>query len=289
MIPNSRASIHWWVILAAVVVVCSSQLAATRPQQPSRKNPPKKILYFEGSPRPEMKFIKRATDAAANLSLVVLQRTADGKYLRFNVDGPHDLANGFPSTREELFKYQGVILGSAEASLFTADQHSMLADFVIVRGGTVLALGGEQSYGEGGWLDTPLSNLLPIAFDPDRNRQPTRLPVKVSVRPTDIGIDHPTLKIGDAKHPADAMWQELPPVTIVNTVYPRPGAEILLTGNDRTGREQVVLALQSYGAGRVVAFTPQDSWAWVMQAKVNSPAHERFWRALLTWLVDGVS
>lgn len=283
--PNSRAWVGLWSILAAVAV-CSSQPSASQPAQSSRKSPPKKILYFEGQPRPEMKFIKRATDDAANLSLVVLQRTADGKYMRINVDGPNDLANGFPSTREELFKYQGVILGSVDASVLTTDQHSLLADFVAVRGGALLALGGEQSFGEGGWLETPLSYLLPIAFDPNRDRKSSRVAVKVSVRPADAAIDHPALKIGDAKRPAAAMWQDLPPVTIVNAIYPSSGAEILLTGTDRTGREQVVLAVQRHGAGRAAVFTPQDSWVWQMNAKVDSPAHERFWRALLTWLVD---
>jgi len=138
-----------------------------------------------------MKFIKRATDDAANLSVVVLQRTAEGKYLQINVDGPDELANGFPSTREDLFKYTALILGSVDAGVFTADQQGMLAEFVTVRGGAVLALGGEQSFAEGGWLETPLSFLLPIAFDPNQDRKSSRLTVRVNVRPTDAGIDHP--------------------------------------------------------------------------------------------------
>jgi uncharacterized membrane protein len=287
-VPNLRAWVGLGSLLTALAV-CTSQPAAIQPQQSIRRSPPKKILYFEGQPRPEMKFIKRAIDDATNLSLVVLQRTADGKYIRINVAGPHDLANGFPSSREELFTYEAIILGSVDASVLTTDQHSLLADFVTVRGGALLALGGEQSFGEGGWLETPLAYLLPVAFDPTRDGQSTRVSMKVRVQPSDGSIDHPALRIGDAKHPAVTMWQELPPVTIVNAVYPSSGAEILLTGTDRTGREQVVLAVQQHGTGRAVVFTPQDSWVWQMNAKVNSPAHERFWRALLTWLVDGVS
>lgn len=285
---HSHAWINLWPILAAVVV-CNSQLAAIQRQQSPPKSPPKKILYFEGLPRLEPKFIRRATYGSTSVRIVTLQRTADGKYLRIDVDGPSDLANGFPSTREELFKYQGVILGSADASVFSAEQQRMLADFVTVRGGGLLALGGEQSFAEGGWLETPVSYLLPIAFDPNRNRQSPKLSLIVNVQPTDEGIDHPALRLDDDKQRAASLWQQLPPVTIVNAVYPRPGAEILLTGPDRTGREQVVLAVQQYGAGRAVAFTPQDSWVWVMRAKVDSAVHERFWRALLAWLVEGVS
>ena len=283
---HSHARISLWPILAAVVV-CNSQLAAR--QQPPPASPSKKILYFEGLPRIEPKFIRRAIEGPTNLRIVTLQRTADGKYVRINVDGPSDLANGFPSTREELFAYQGVILGSADASNFTAEQQRLLADFVTVRGGGLLALGGERSFAEGGWLDTPLSYLLPIAFDPSRNRQSPRLSLTVNVQPTDEGIDHPALRLADDKQRSARLWQQLQAVTIVNAVYPRAGAAILLTGPDRAGREQVVLAVQRWGAGRAVAFTPENSWVWAMQAKLDSPAHERFWRALLAWLVEGVS
>jgi uncharacterized membrane protein len=98
-----------------------------------------------------------------------------------------------------------------------------------------------------------------------------------------------TITARDKRRTAGIVAPASPPLTIVNAVYPRPGAEILLTGTDRSGREQVVLAVQQHGAGRVVAFTPQDSWVWVMHAKVDSPAQEKFWRALLLWLVAGVS
>jgi uncharacterized membrane protein len=72
----------------------------------------------------------------------------------------------------------------------------------------------------------------------------------------------------------------------VNVVYPRPGADVLLTGSDTDGRDQVILATQAHGAGRVAAFVPQDSWVWSMNAKIDSPVHERFWRALLAWLMN---
>ena len=122
--------------------------------------------------------------------------------------GPLDLANGLPSTREELFRYQGMILGSADASVFTAEQQRMLADFVTVRGGALLALGGEQSFGEGGWLETPLSYLLPIAFDPNRTRQSPRRSVKVNVWPRGDGVDHPAVaELRATRTPALKMWR----------------------------------------------------------------------------------
>ncbi|MEQ1574745.1 MAG: vWA domain-containing protein, partial [Vicinamibacterales bacterium] len=105
-----------------------------------------KILYFEGEPRFEMKFIRRAVADDKNLQLVVLQRTADNKFMRLEVDNPDELLGGFPKTREELFAYRGLVLGSVEAGAFTGDQLQMIADFVDKRGGGLLMLGGARSF-----------------------------------------------------------------------------------------------------------------------------------------------
>ncbi|RPJ73087.1 MAG: hypothetical protein EHM24_08495, partial [Acidobacteria bacterium] len=103
-----------------------------------------KLLYIEGEPRFEMKFLRQALAGDEHLQVATLQRTAERKFLRLDVDGPEDLLGGFPKTRDELFSYRGLILGSIEAAAFTPDQLRMIADFVNVRGGGLLALGGRH-------------------------------------------------------------------------------------------------------------------------------------------------
>ena len=129
-----------------------------------------RVLYFEGEPRFEMKFLRRAVADDKNLEIVALQRTADNKYMRIlgaNPD-PEELVGGFPKTREELFAYRGLILGSVEAGAFTGDQLQMIADFVDRRGGGLLMLGGARSFGEGGYGGTPVADALPLLIDPRR-------------------------------------------------------------------------------------------------------------------------
>jgi hypothetical protein len=127
-----------------------------------------RILYFEGEPRFEVKFLRRAVTEDDNVRLVVLQRTANEKFYAIDVDEEDDLSTGFPATREELFRYDGLILGSVEASFFTHDQLSMIAEFVGRRGGGLLVLGGRRSFAEGGYANTPLAEALPVALDPAR-------------------------------------------------------------------------------------------------------------------------
>lgn len=249
-----------------------------------------KILYFEGEPRFEVKFLRRAVSEDANLQLVVLQRTAESKFLRLEVDDADELAGGFPRSREELFRYRALVLGSVEASFFSQDQLQMIADFVSQRGGGLLMLGGRAAFAEGGWTGTAVEEVLPVALDaPASGRDGNLAEVKAHLTPA--GAAHAALRLGSDAAQSAARWDSLPALTVVNSVTRlRPGATALLTGgSEGPAGGQVVLAHQRYGRGRALAFTPQDSWLWQMHADVplENESHETFWRQVLRWLLDG--
>ena len=250
-----------------------------------------KILYFEGEPRFEMKFVRRAVADDQNLQLVVLQRTADNKFLRLGVDGPDELFGGFPKTREELFSYRAIILGSVEAGAFSGDQLQMIAEFVDRRGGGLLMLGGARAFGEGGYGGTPVADALPLAIDPrTRASEPADL-ARLLLTPTRAGQGHAATQIAANEAASANRWRELPQVTSVNaSLEPKPAATVLLTGTDERGRSQPVLAWHQYGRGKSVALTLQDTWQWQMHASIplEDQTHENFWRQMLRWMVDGV-
>jgi uncharacterized membrane protein len=259
-----------------------------------------KVLFLEGEPRPEPTFLRRATDLDENLQVSLLQRTAvatvtvGDKYLRLGVDGAEDLIAGFPATRQELFSYRGIILGSVESSAFTPEQQRMIEEFVDVRGGGLLALGGGRSFSEGGWADTPLSNALPVVLDrKGADADPYQNFRLLVVRPTRPGQSHPATQITDKEADAAEKWRQLPPVSSVNPISPsalKPGATALLTGFDDRSRENVVLAYQRYGKGKSIALPVQDTWQWRMGAKmaVDDQTFFTFWQRLVRWMVDGV-
>jgi uncharacterized membrane protein len=248
-----------------------------------------KILYIEGQPRYEMKFLRQAVADDKNLQIVTLQRTAERKFLRLDIDAADDLAGGFPRTREELYAYRGIIVGSIEASAFTQDQLQMMADFVSLRGGGLLALGGRLAFTEGGYAGTPLAEALPVQLEAAKAAD-TFLQ-GVTVQPTKLGATHVATQVGATEKASADRWATLPPLTTVNPIHRvKPGAAVLLTGRDGTRDGQVVLAYQRYGAGKAIAFPVQDSWMWQMHADipVEDQTHETFWRRLLRWLIDGV-
>jgi len=257
-----------------------------------------KVLYLEGEPRPEMKFIRQAADLDNNLQVVVLQRTAEAsvtapdKYLRLGVDSPEDLINGFPQTREELFAYRAIIIGSVEASAFTSEQMQMIEDFVDVRGGGLLMLGGDRSFSEGGWAGTALADVMPVVLERKlSNVDPYTNLHWLTVRPTRAGLNHPATQITDRAEDVAAKWRDLPPITSINTIRDvKPGATVLLSGMDEKGRDQVVLAYQRFGKGKSLALPVQDTWLWRMDARMSEKdeTFHTFWQRLLRWLVDGV-
>jgi uncharacterized membrane protein len=248
-----------------------------------------RVLYVEGEPRFEMKFLRRAAAGDPNLQVVMLQRTADRKFLRLGIDAPDDLAGGFPKTRDELFAFRGLVLGSLEASAFTADQQRMIADFVNQRGGGLLALGGRRAFAEGGYTGTAVADVLPVQLDEAKAGPGFVEEIKVS--PTRLGQTHVATQIADTEQLSAERWASLPALTTVNPVRRvKPGAAVLLEGKGASPGAQVVLAYQRYGAGKVLAMPVQDTWMWQMHATLPAEdmTHETLWRRLLRWLVDGV-
>ena len=58
--------------------------------------------------------------------------------------------DGFPTKVEDLFAFDGLILGSVDAPYFTPDAAELIQDFVDRRGGGLLFLGGKDSLADGG-------------------------------------------------------------------------------------------------------------------------------------------
>src|SRR6185295_13105096 len=230
---------------------------------------------------------RRAVEDDENLQVTILQRTAEDKYIRLDVGSPDELIGGFPKTREELFSYRAIILGSVEAASFSPDQLRMLADFVSKRGGGLLMLGGRRAFAEGGWGGTPVGEVLPVVIENANGKYFSEL----SARPTRAGVTFPVTQVAGDERASSAKWNDLPAVSSVNSVREaKPGATVLLTGVDNRKQDQVVLAYQRYGRGKAIAMPIQDSWLWKMDAKmaVTDNTHAMFWRRMIRWLVDGV-
>ncbi len=255
-----------------------STLIEVRNEQPE-------ILYVEGEPRWEYRFLRRALEDDPNVQVVTLLRTSPNKFYRQGIDEEEKLADGFPTTREELFQYKGLILGSIESTFFTQDQLQMIVDFVGERGGGFLMLGGRNSFSEGRYQNTPIADILPVRLNEGSDFVVENLAVQVS----DYGRSHPLMNLNPADDENVSDWDALPPLTEFNRVdEAKVGAIVLANAELESGgrARPVLLAYQRYGRGRAMAFTSSSSWRWQMEMDHEDMTHEMFWRQILRWLVN---
>jgi uncharacterized membrane protein len=249
-----------------------------------------KILYLEGEPRWEYGFMRKAfAKNEKNLVLVSSLRSADGKFYRQGVESGTELEKGFPLSDEELFNFQGLVIGSVEANFFTYDQLKWIEQFVARRGGGFLALGGQRSFDSGKYADTPVADLLPLYLS-DRPAEPEIEAVSnFKAALTTRGRTHAVTRLAEDRNLSAKAWDELPAITVPETLTTlKPGATLILEARSVNDKNRTIplLAEERYGRGRSLAFLTNDTWRWKMEMPSQSNAHETFWRQLLRYVVS---
>ena len=251
-----------------------------------------RILYVEGRPRWEYKFIRKAILQDPHLRLETLLRTALNKFYRQGIEEETTLASGFPTEKEELFKYQGIVFGSVESSFFTYPQMEMVKDFVARRGGGFLMLGGGTSFAAGKFQNTPIEEILPVWTQPEQGGPgaPTYSQGQRRVTLTNYGRQHPTLRLSLEEERNRSQWETMPQLTDWNLVgATKTGATTLARLDGRTEGSSdsgnPLLVFHRYGRGITTAFLTGSSWRWQMLQDHKDQSHETFWQQLLRWLV----
>ena len=244
----------------------------------------RRVLYVEGEPRWDYKYIRRAEDDDRIVQLVSMLRTTENKIYRQGIQDPKELAEGFPTRPENLFPYQALVLGSVEATYFTAAQRELIREFVDRRGGGLLLLGGRFSLADGGWGVSSLADLLPVVL-PDAKNTFHVDPATVELAPA--GLDNYITRLVDDPAANVERWKKLPYLMdFQEPGVPKPGAAVLAT-MDAAGRKMPLLITENYGRGRTAVLATSGTWRWQMNLPVGDPAYSLFWQQLLRWLVTG--
>jgi len=244
-----------------------------------------RILYMEGEPRWEFKFIRRAVEEDSGLQLTTILRTTENKLYRQGIADPQELAEGFPSRAEELFEFRGLVIGSMEGHYFNPGQRELIREFADRRGGGVLLLGGRHALAEGGWSRPPLADVLPVWL-PDRKGTFHRERARVALTPA--GREHLICRLTEPADGNAERWRQLPALADYQEAgQPKPGAVVLAELETPEGRRLPLLVTQNYGRGRTALFATGGSWRWQMLQDLSDQTHEIFWRQLLRWLVSG--
>ncbi len=253
---------------------------------------PRRILYIEGEPRWEYKFIREAEEGDRMVQVSSIVRTSENKFYRQGIADPKELADGYPSRAEDLFVYQGLIIGSVEAGYFTPVQQELIHEFVDRRGGGLLLLGGQFALAAGGWNASKLVDLMPTTLPNEvgtfhREADPKNGTTHTKADLAPAGVDSVITRLVDDPAANAEKWKKLPYLMdYQDPGAPKPGAAVLAGMTTPEGRRLPLLITENFGRGRSAIMATGGSWRWQMSSPLGDTAHDLFWQQLLRWLVS---
>ncbi len=84
------------------------------------------------------------------------------------------LADRAPTTLVEFNAYDAVVLCNVPAYAFSEAQQVAIKQYVEDGGGGLVMTGGPDAFGAGGWIGSPVEDVLPVQLDPPQTRQMPR-------------------------------------------------------------------------------------------------------------------
>jgi uncharacterized membrane protein len=242
-----------------------------------------RILYFEGEPRWEYKFLRRALGTERDIKLVSLLRVSPNKYYRQGLESPQQLEDGFPTTRSELFAFDALIIGSIEAASFSDEQLDIVRAFVNERGGSLLMLAGPHGLGNGGWGQSSIADILPAQLP--NSKADSFVRSKAAVVLTPQGADTQMLRLASTAEANEMAWSELPEIADYQTTGElKPAAMALLNASTDDGSVPLLMT-QPFGRGHAYILASGGTWRWQMSMPLEDQSHESFWRQFMRALV----
>jgi len=182
-------------------------------------------------------------------------------------------------------EYDVYIIGDVPASVFRKGPLDLLVTLAdrVNEGAGLLMIGGQHSFGAGGYGATRLSDLLPVEMSPaeaipdDATNPDAHYERRLQMLPTRSGaLQHYVMNI-DPRDNA-AAWEDLPPLLGANRLSPKLTADVLAVTPD----DIPLLIAADTGRARTMAFAADSTWLWHMHGYTD--IHQRFWQQLILWL-----
>ncbi len=252
-----------------------------------------KVLYVEGRPRWQYRYLKDILLRAPNVKAQCLLESAAVDFIQESTQGVPALTR-FPPTRKDLFQYDVIILGDLspddidrgfQSRASTADLLGEIREFVELGGGFIMIAG--QLHSPRDYRDTKIADILPVEIgDPEEEQAAMsdrglfrphlpdwELPHRIVTLENDLQLNRKVLE--DPEYGLPGMWWYAP------VRRAKPGAEVLLVhpvNRNRFG-EHVLMAATRIPAGRTLYIGFDETWRWRMPYADRYT--ERFWRAAI--------
>jgi hypothetical protein len=234
-----------------------------------------KVLYVEGLPRWDFRFLKNAMRRDNGLG----GRTAKEVDIRLEAEwrrqSAADQAKALPRTLDQLAEYQVVILGDVSPKMLDAGFIDLLGKAVRERGVGLIVEAGPLSmphrYGE------TLHKLLPVRLREGMPGQYPRGIPSFRVELTPEGSIHESMRFYDEPGRNQNAWANMPPYYwCAAAERPAPGATVLAWNPISSSYGKLPLIASHYaGKGKVMFVGTDSTWLW--RRNVGDRFFYKFW------------
>jgi uncharacterized membrane protein len=222
--------------------------------------------------------LKRALDDDPTIKLTSVYRTKKDIFRieGSRQDGDEVFSRGFPEDERVLNLYKCIVLGSFRATHLRPACFEALKKYVD-GGGSIVFLGGRDSFGRGGYGRTAVAPLIPWQIS---NAEPEISAGEYPVSVPPEGAEHAMMSAT-----ADLLEKVSSPVIYsINHVGPlRSGALGLM--NASVGQNiSAMVALQPYGKGQTLGVATDTMWRWGRMSGDIAEACNQFWRDVIRYM-----
>ena len=173
-------------------------------------------------------------------------------------------------------RFDVYVLDELPANALPLRQQGLLVA-AVERGAGMMMLGGQSSFGAGGWAQSEVAHILPILIRPEDGMNEPENGLKLVL--TEAGQKSWILQLGPTESDTIKIWGKLPPFSRANRLgLPKAGAQVLAR---TTGGDPLLIA-QAVGKGRVLACAG-ETWMWARASEEARSIHRKFWQRALAW------
>jgi len=242
-----------------------------------------RVLLVDMTPRWEFRFVKHLLEREPTIELRTVLLESDGNYTAEDETAlPH-----FPLRREEFLPYDVIILGDVDPAQLNSTAAQNLHAFVRDAGGGLIVVAGPL-HSPAALRGTELEVMLPVELPGAASATGGSVPLPDGFRPV-LTVDGrkgtPIFRFAESEEENSAAWDRLPPLYwLCDVAAVKPGARVFVEYRPLGNASTVlpVIALSSFGGGKVLFHATDDLWRWRFRA--GDLYYGRYWIQAIRYL-----
>ncbi len=254
-----------------------------------------RVLLVAGGPTWDYQAVRKLLEREKSVDVSCWLQTMD---LTRSQEG-NTVINRLPITRDELFKYDVVMLFDPDPEEFDDRWIALLGEFVSGHAGGMLYMAGPAFAGRflSEQRTSRMQKLLPVRLGDVGAMEVANLLASNARRwPLAVvtaNLDRPIMRFYDDPGETRLRWETFPGICWSFPLEEaKPTARVLIEHSDpalrRTEGTRPLLVTGQYGSGRTAFLGIMGTWRW-RRPGVNAEFFDRFWMQAVRYLVEGRS